>query len=49
MSFTSETANLALESRDIILSLLDDSDPAVDEKSGILKKDSEFQKRAAGL
>ena len=32
MSFTSETANLALESRDIILALLDNSDPAVDEK-----------------
>ncbi len=32
MSFSSETANLALESRDIILSLLDDSDPEVDKK-----------------
>ena len=32
MSFTSETANIALESRDIILSLLDNSDPSVDDK-----------------
>lgn len=32
MSFSSETANLALESRDIIFSLLDNSDPLVDEK-----------------
>ncbi len=32
MSFSSETANLALESRDIIFSLLNNSDPSVDEK-----------------
>lgn len=32
MLFSSETANLALESRDIILSLLNNSDPSVDEK-----------------
>ena len=45
MSFTSETANLALESRDIIFSLLDNSDPdvdakirAVEEKLGVVDK-----------
>ena len=48
MSFTSETANIALESRDIILSLLDESDPAIDAKiSDIERKTGKFQGKSS--
>jgi two-component system chemotaxis sensor kinase CheA len=38
MSFSSDVANLALESRDIILSLINDSDPDVDSKISIIEE-----------